>query len=923
MEVNKNNNVFTQEVKLLTKKQYFLQSLGNGCLKLVLWIVDFILSIFLSLGHFFLVVGKGIYKGALAIFNFFKHKVHQFKYNDKYGRISFGLFGLASIKNGQIVNGILYMVFEVAYIVLFVLFGIPAIGKLNLPQTGMEEVLVCDELGMCWSENRVTGNSILFLIFGLLWVLSILIFFYIWNRSINAGYTLYRMRNFVAFDTYTKNTKEFSEHISTLAVEAYDNGVKKSEFIATNKEEIYAYFDSVNLRVAEEMANGNARTPFEVDFTIDLVKETISHAYTYARQRRALQKKIDKAIAKKNEYNEVRATKLAKVLANTNDEITISKFKNRTLSGLAKRDLAISKASKKLADYQKQYACVAEIENTKNNDKYGKYNFYFKNIARIDNHLLFWNHYDEFVNVYRKSLTLSDQANEKNANLGSELDASTKAKLSAIAAKYASIRQRRLDVEAEIVHARHVYNEKVLEIKARKGSEAELLEAKAVLVEESTKWNNVLNDLPSPQNVKEMEKEEIRETKHAYRRDRKYLKTNFTPESYARQCVIDHMLLEYKIEYKDAVMFTNILYRTETGAEINDKDERIAMLETEKTEFKAAHMDKFVAKAPTFIEQIKALLNENFHITILFLPLLGIVLFTIVPLIFSILIAFTDYSKGHIPPTEWFTWIGLENFFTIFSPSEASLFKDLPNALGLTLGWTLIWAVCATFSNYFLGIIIALMINKNGIKFKKLWRTIFVLTIAVPQFISLLSIATLIKDTGAIGQLWLDMFGSKLGFATSDNVLGTKIIIILVNIWVGIPYTILSTTGILLNIPKDLYESSTVDGAGTLTQFTKITMPYIFFVTGPYLITQFVGNINNFNVIFFLTGGEPILSGSSLQVGQTDLLITFLYDLITSANNPQFGIASAIGIIIFIICSLFSIVMYNKSGSIQEEDQFQ
>jgi arabinogalactan oligomer/maltooligosaccharide transport system permease protein len=219
------------------------------------------------------------------------------------------------------------------------------------------------------------------------------------------------------------------------------------------------------------------------------------------------------------------------------------------------------------------------------------------------------------------------------------------------------------------------------------------------------------------------------------------------------------------------------------------------------------------------------------------------------------------------------------------------------------------------------------MINKDGIKFKKLWRTVFVMTIAIPQFISLLSIGTLLKDSGAIGYWYFQTFGQRLGFGTDGSagaVAITKIVIILVNVWIGIPYTILSTTGILLNIPKDLYESAKVDGTSTFTQFTKITMPYILFVTGPYLITQFIGNINNFNVIFFLTGGGPSLAGSGLLgLGQTDLLITFIYKVVTSTSNPQYGIASAIGIIVFIICSFISIVMYNKSGSIKEEDQFQ
>ena len=243
-----------------------------------------------------------------------------------------------------------------------------------------------------------------------------------------------------------------------------------------------------------------------------------------------------------------------------------------------------------------------------------------------------------------------------------------------------------------------------------------------------------------------------------------------------------------------------------------------------------------------------------------------------------------------------------------------------------TLGWTIIWTIVATFSNYFLGIILALLINKKSIKFKKLWRTIFIMTIAVPQFISLMSISSLLKDTGPIGIWWAQTFGNRLGFGTdsTNNALMSKVIILLVNIWIGIPYTMLSTTGILMNIPTDLYESATVDGAGPVTQFTKITLPYILFVTGSYLITQFIGNINNFNVIFFLTGGGPLIAGAdSLQVGHTDLLITFLYKMITSANNPQFGIASTVGIVIFIVCAFFSIIMYNKSSSVQAEDQFQ
>ena len=149
-------------------------------------------------------------------------------------------------------------------------------------------------------------------------------------------------------------------------------------------------------------------------------------------------------------------------------------------------------------------------------------------------------------------------------------------------------------------------------------------------------------------------------------------------------------------------------------------------------------------------------------------------------------------------------------------------------------------------------------------------------------------------------------------------------LIIVINLWHGVPYTILQTSGILMNIPRDLYESSKIDGAGTVTQFTKITMPYIFFVTGPSLIQTFIGNINNFGVIYFLTGGGPAASTPiSNAPGQTDLLITYIYDLVVTAQFRDYGLASVIGIIVFVICAFISIVMYNRSSAISREDQFQ
>lgn len=319
-------------------------------------------------------------------------------------------------------------------------------------------------------------------------------------------------------------------------------------------------------------------------------------------------------------------------------------------------------------------------------------------------------------------------------------------------------------------------------------------------------------------------------------------------------------------------------------------------------------------KLPNFKQDYRDMFDKNFHITILLVPVVLTVLFTVVPLIFMILIAFTNFDKNHQPPGNLFTWVGLSNFQNIFGGNAlwSSTFARL-------FVWTIIWAVFATFLNYFLGMLLAIIINKKGIKLKKMWRTIFVTTIAVPQFVSLMLMAKLLHDQGALNVLLknLGLVSDFIPFL-SDPFLA-KVTIIIVNLWVGIPYTMLITSGVLLNIPEDIYEASKLDGASPRQQFFYITLPYMLHVTTPYLITQFVGNINNFNVIYLLTGGGP-LSLNLYQAGETDLLVTWLYKL--TVNEQNYSLASTIGIIIFIVVSVVSLIVYNNTSAVKQEDDF-
>ena len=323
----------------------------------------------------------------------------------------------------------------------------------------------------------------------------------------------------------------------------------------------------------------------------------------------------------------------------------------------------------------------------------------------------------------------------------------------------------------------------------------------------------------------------------------------------------------------------------------------------------------------TFRQDLRVLLNERFYLPLLSVPFLGLLLFTVMPLIFMVLIAFTNYDYAHMPPGKLFDWVGISNFKAMFSLSGGT--SGFAFVFLRVLLWTFVWAFFATFSNYFLGLIIALMINKKGIRLKALWRTLFVIAIAIPQFVTLLLMQKILDGDGILNKL----LGTNILWLTDQRnfALLPRLMIILVNIWIGVPYTLLMCSGILMNIPTDYYEAARIDGAGVVRIFFAITLPYMLFITTPYLITQFVGNINNFNVIWLLTGGGPVDNvyyGGGTQAQSTDLLVTWLYRL-TTDQNPKYNVASVIGIVIFVICAVLSLITFNRTASAKNEGAFQ
>ncbi|AEB80998.1 sugar ABC transporter permease [Streptococcus suis] len=328
----------------------------------------------------------------------------------------------------------------------------------------------------------------------------------------------------------------------------------------------------------------------------------------------------------------------------------------------------------------------------------------------------------------------------------------------------------------------------------------------------------------------------------------------------------------------------------------------------------ALYVDQLIRegkKIPSFREEIKISIDRNFPAFVLFFPVLGIMVFSVLPIIFMILIAFTNYG-GKIVPPELVSWIGLKNFVKIVSLTQfaPTFFK--------ILSWNILWAVLSTGLNYFGGLSLALLFSNKRVKWKVVWRAFPILAYAIPGFISLLAFKFMFSYGGPINQLLQNQGFQAIGFLDVDAKWSARVIGLMVNAWIGVPSIMLLATGLLSNRDASLYEAAEIDGANKWAQFTKITFPYILTATTPVLIGQFVGNFNNFGIFYFLRGG--LYLDDYFLASDTDLLINWLYNL--SIDNNYYSIGATISLIIFLLTSVLSLSVYVRTSSYKEGGRF-
>ncbi|MDK7487601.1 maltosaccharide ABC transporter permease MalC [Bacillus paranthracis] len=309
-------------------------------------------------------------------------------------------------------------------------------------------------------------------------------------------------------------------------------------------------------------------------------------------------------------------------------------------------------------------------------------------------------------------------------------------------------------------------------------------------------------------------------------------------------------------------------------------------------------------------EQYRNLLDQGFPYLMVSPGFLLLIFVVVFPIIFVILIGFTNYDLYHSPPAKLVDWVGFKNFIDIFTlPMWRETFLSV-------FSWTVIWTFVATTLQVALGIFLAIIVNQSGIKGKAIIRTIFILPWAVPAFVSILVFSGMFNETfGAINNQVLALFGiEKIAWMTDP--FWAKIALIMIQTWLGFPFVFAMTTGILQSIPGELYEAATVDGATAWQQFRKITLPLVLYATAPILITQYTFNFNNFSIIYLFNGGGPAVAGQ--DAGGTDILISWIYKL--TMTSAQYGKAAALTMILSLIVITVALWQFKRTKSFQEED---
>lgn len=272
---------------------------------------------------------------------------------------------------------------------------------------------------------------------------------------------------------------------------------------------------------------------------------------------------------------------------------------------------------------------------------------------------------------------------------------------------------------------------------------------------------------------------------------------------------------------------------------------------------------------------------------------------------------FFEATSGEVLQPGFKAFIGVANYARMLFDAEfrgpfLSIFT-----------WTVLFSALTVFFATAIGMLFAVMLNWEGMKYRTTYRTLLFLPYAVPGFISILVFKGLFNQNfGEINAILNALFGVKPAWF-ADPLLA-KTMLVIVNVWLGYPYVMILCSGLLKAIPADLYEASALAGASPATNFFKITAPLIIKPLAPLLVSAFAFNFNNFVLIALLTDGRPDFLSTKLPAGQTDILVSYTYRIAFRDSGSDFGLAAAISTLIFFLVAVLSLINLRMSAKAQK-----
>lgn len=265
-------------------------------------------------------------------------------------------------------------------------------------------------------------------------------------------------------------------------------------------------------------------------------------------------------------------------------------------------------------------------------------------------------------------------------------------------------------------------------------------------------------------------------------------------------------------------------------------------------------------------------------------------------------------AAGEALETGYRTAVGWRNFIALVTN------KRIANPFFRVFSWTIIWAFLSVLTTFVIGFFLAMLLNDPRLRLRGVYRVLLIIPYALPAFISAL--------------IWRGFFNTEVGLVNSllgvaipwlQHPVWAKVALIIVNLWLGFPYMMIVSLGALQSIPGELYEAARVDGASGWQQLWRITLPLLLVSVAPLLIASFAYNFNNFTVIYLVTEGRPAIPGALTPTGATDILISYTYRMaFARGNGGDYGLASAVSILIFLIVGAISWFNFRFTGALEE-----